>query len=54
MERLTAILNKALEDGPDSLNNDEKKLILSDPDTLKTLHEKVWRLSGEKAVLWKL
>jgi membrane glycosyltransferase len=51
---LSALREKALAYGPESLTAKEKKAILNDPRELVALHWAIWRLEGEKARLWGL
>jgi membrane glycosyltransferase len=41
-ERLTALCDKLLQDGPSALQPREKKLLLWDADAMLALHEKLW------------
>jgi membrane glycosyltransferase len=54
-ERRRQLAEKALSQGPDSLNDGEKKALLSDPACLRALHQAVWEFPGEDhAVRWGL
>jgi membrane glycosyltransferase len=52
--RLKALVEKALELGPEGLSRAEKKSLLNDPESLSALHRAVWKLPQEKAALWGL
>jgi membrane glycosyltransferase len=53
--RLAQYREKALEQGPLALSSAEKQSILSDADSLRHLHEAVWKLSGpEISRRWQL
>lgn len=53
--RLAALVNRALDKGPDSLSIKEKKALLSDQSSLRNLHREIWNLyDGEKAARWGL
>ncbi len=49
-ERLRGICEKALSLGPLSLDDREKKAVLSDPASMAFLHEKVWQLPDDSLV----
>ncbi|MDR2827016.1 MAG: glucans biosynthesis glucosyltransferase MdoH [Candidatus Adiutrix intracellularis] len=53
--RLAALVSRALDKGPNSLSNKEKKALLSDQSSLRNLHREIWNLyDGEKAARWGL
>jgi len=48
-----ALLDRAIESGPSALNARERRLLLSDPDRVSELHDRVWGLADrEKATRW--
>jgi membrane glycosyltransferase len=54
-ERRRQLMEKALNQGPDSLNDGKKKALLSDPACLRALHQAVWELPGEDhSIRWGL
>lgn len=53
--RRDALLDKALEHGPNALNKKEKKELLYDPERMARLHERIWSLpEGVMAERWKI
>jgi membrane glycosyltransferase len=47
-----SLLDRVLQQGPTSLSNHERTLVLLDPDVVDALHRNVWLLSGETARRW--
>ena len=49
---LDKLIEKALIGGPKSLNAKEKRILLSDPQSMSNLHRQIWKLDGQYAFLW--
>jgi membrane glycosyltransferase len=47
-----ALLDRALAAGPAALANDERKVLLLDPDATDELHRRVWSLPPDRARAW--
>jgi len=41
-----ALLDRALQNGPDALTERERKILLYDPDLVVALHQRVWAIGG--------
>ncbi|HZD54876.1 MAG TPA: glucans biosynthesis glucosyltransferase MdoH, partial [Candidatus Aquicultoraceae bacterium] len=50
--RRDALLGRALTEGPRSLGAEERRDLLSDPDTMRALHDGVWRSEAVHPTAW--
>lgn len=52
LQKLRALADRAVLNGPDSLSKSDKLLLLSSPETMPYLHRKIWSQDGEQAARW--